>query len=427
MFSKKNIYRWSGFLLVLGFCVLIFCGPLFRGIIYPTERALFGLGIVILWGLLQLRECLKGKSNFSFSDCLNPDVGLPLAALVMASLSMFWNGNTDSLHRMADYLSLLLMYSLSRKLFVRQKRREYLYTFFIVMGFFHAALGLVYLMDWLPHPWWEKSHFLSGTYVNHNHYAGLLELIFFLCLGKCLAQRQERWHWNVVSLIIIWLALILSLSRGAWISVTLSLILCGLLLMGKKSLRSLGIRILIALVIILFLVIGYLLQGYSPKLSARFQSFGTTEGQFEFFDFRIKLWRSTIDAIKDKPLLGHGPGSFEWAMRPYRRKGFEFAFDYAHNDWLQFTMECGVLFLMIGLIFFIRFFNTMRHAINSDTLNYFRFEELGLRLGIVCLLIHSSVDFNLHIFSNAILFVVFMGLSTSTIRSDGDEVTASQS
>ena len=123
-----------------------------------------------------------------------------------------------------------------------------------------------------------------------------------------------------------------------------------------------------------------------------------------------------MNAIAERPILGHGPGSFEWAMRPYRLKGFEFAFDYAHNDWLQFTMECGVLFVLFGLIFFYKFFRSMLNSINTEKLSDFRFEEFGLRLGVFCLLIHSMVDFNLHILSNAVMFVVFIGLATSKVR-----------
>ena len=217
---------------------------------------------------------------------------------------------------------------------------------------FHASLGFLYLFDFLPHPWWEKPDFLSGTFVNHNHYAGLLELTFFLTFGRLLANRQEGLVVNVLYLAFIWAALLLSLSRGAWISVSISLLIAGVLLTGERTLRVLGLRI-ISILLLGTLVVGiYVFSEFNPSLTQRFASFGTKQGQFEFMDFRIKLWQSTIEAIEDRPLLGHGPGSFEWSMRPYRRKGFEFAFDYAHNDWLQFAMECGLVFIFIGLVSF---------------------------------------------------------------------------
>ena len=220
----------------------------------------------------------------------------------------------------------------------------------------------------------------------------------------------------VLYLAFIWAALLLSLSRGAWISVSISLLIAGVLLTGERTLRVLGLRI-ISILLLGTLVVGiYVFSEFNPSLTQRFASFGTKQGQFEFIDFRIKLWQSTIEAIEDRPLLGHGPGSFEWSMRPYRRKGFEFAFDYAHNDWLQFAMECGLVFIFIGLVYFIFFFGRMLRKLRSEKLSFFRFEEFGLGLGVLCLLIHGIVDFNLHIFSNAMLFVTFLALGITEVR-----------
>lgn len=416
MFSKKNLYHWSGSLIVLGIILLLFFGPMFRGVIYPTERALFGIFILSLWLIQELRQLIKSQNSFKFEEWLEHEILLPSICLLLATVSLLINYNVDGLVRLADFFSLYLVYLLTRKVFARKERRETVYKFIVFTGAFHAVLGFVYLLNWLPHPWWEKLDFLSGTFVNHNHYAGLLELIFFLVLGRCLAQRQEKLKVNILGLMVIWLALLLSLSRGAWISMSISLLLATFILIKHNNLRQLGLRILATLGMIVLLVMAYLSMGFNPSMNERFASFRTMKGQFEFFDFRVKLWRSTIDAISDRPLLGHGPGSFEWAMRPYRQKGFEFAFDYAHNDWLQFTMECGVMFILLVLIFFYNFFRNMLHSINTEKLSEFRFEEFGLRLGVFCLLVHSFVDFNLHIFSNAVLFVVFLGLSTSKVR-----------
>lgn len=414
MFGKKHLYHWSGSLIAMCIALLLFFGPIFRGVIYPTERALFGIFVLILWLIQEFRELVKSQNSYKFKEWLAHEVLIPTVCLLLAIGSCWVNFNIDSLVRMGDYFTLYLIYFLSRRVFLRKGRREKLYKLIIFIGIFHAVLGFVYLLNYLPHPWWEKPNFLSGTFVNHNHYAGLLELTFFLTLGKCLAQRQDRF--NILFLMIIWLALLLSLSRGAWISISITLLFASSILIKHRNLRQLGLRILASLGLIILLLIGYLSMGFSPTMNDRFSSFGTVEGQFEFLDFRVKLWHSTINAIAESPILGHGPGSFEWAMRPYRLKGFEFAFDYAHNDWLQFTMECGVLFVLFGLIFFYKFFRSMLDSINTEKLSEFRFEEFGLRLGVFCLLIHSMVDFNLHILSNAVMFVVFIGLATSKVR-----------
>ena len=416
MFSYKKLYRFTGYLLIAGIIIILFAGPVVRGVIYPTERAIFGLVILFLWSFQQWRGWLKNGHALQIKEWLNIDVILAFLALLVACLSTYINSNPDSLVRLADFVSLFLFYLLIRAVFLRRKRRQRFFSFIIFLGMFHASLGFLYLFDCLPHPWWEKPDFLSGTFVNHNHYAGLLELTFFLTFGRLLANRQEGLVVNVLYLAFIWAALLLSLSRGAWISVSISLFIAGFLLIGDRPLRVLGLRI-ISILLLGTLIVGiYVFSEFNPSLTQRFASFGTKQGQFEFIDFRIKLWQSTIEAIEDRPLLGHGPGSFEWSMRPYRRKGFEFAFDYAHNDWLQFAMECGLVFIFIGLVYFIFFFGRMLRKLRSEKLSFFRFEEFGLALGVLCLLIHGIVDFNLHIFSNAMLFVTFLALGITEVR-----------
>ena len=416
MFSYKKLYRFIGYLLIAGIIIILFAGPILRGVIYPTERAVFGLAILFLWSLQQWRGWLKNGHALQIKEWLNIDVILAFLVLLVACVSTYINSNYDSLVRLADFVSLFLFYLLVRAVFLRRKRRQRFFSFIIFLGMFHASLGFLYLFDCLPHPWWEKPDFLSGTFVNHNHYAGLLELTFFLTFGRLLANRQEGLVINFLYLAFIWAALLLSLSRGAWVSVSISLLIAGFLLTGERALRVLGLRI-ISILLLGTLVVGiYVFSEFNPSLTQRFASFGTKQGQFEFIDFRIKLWQSTIEAIEDRPLLGHGPGSYEWSMRPYRRKGFEFAFDYAHNDWLQFSMECGLVFIFLGLVYFIFFFGRMLRKLRSKKLSFFRFEEFGLGLGVLCLLMHGIVDFNLHIFSNAMLFVTFLALGITEVR-----------
>ena len=416
MLSQQKLYVLSGYLLLGGIAFIIFAGPILRGVIYPTEKSIFGIAILALWSLQQWRGWLKNRKALHLEEWAYLDVRLASLALIIAAISTYINANQDSLIRFADYISLFLFYLLVRTSFLRRERRQKFLSFIILLGVFHSVLGYAYLFDLLPHPWWEKPNFLSGTFVNHNHYAGLLELTFFLSFGRLLANRKEGFILNFFYLAILWIALLLSLSRGAWLSVSITLMIAGFLLIGERTLRTLGLRIIGVLIVGIFIVGIYVFSEINPALTARFASFGTKQGQFEFIDFRVKLWKSTIDAIADKPLLGHGPGAFEWAMRPYRRKGFEFAFDYAHNDWLQFAMECGLLFIFVGLIYFIFFFGRTLRKLHSQKLSYFRFEEFGLSLGVLCLLIHGVVDFNLHIFSNAILFVTFLALGLSEVR-----------
>jgi hypothetical protein len=47
----------------------------------------------------------------------------------------------------------------------------------IILGSFLSAFGILQYLDLFGHSWWIPQEFLSATFVNHNHFAGLLELI----------------------------------------------------------------------------------------------------------------------------------------------------------------------------------------------------------------------------------------------------------
>ena len=63
--------------------------------------------------------------------------------------------------------------------------------------------------------------------------------------------------------------------------------------------------------------------------------------------------------IKDRPVFGHGPGSYRWLAEEYRRhmKFVNHLAEYAHNDYLQTLAEygwVGTLLLAVPLLWLLR-------------------------------------------------------------------------
>jgi O-antigen ligase len=85
--------------------------------------------------------------------------------------------------------------------------------------------------------------------------------------------------------------------------------------------------------------------------------------------------------------------------------------DKAHNDYLQFLVETGVVgFVIIGWFLFsvyragLRKVRTSPHDFNGHV-------ALAALLGVTGILVHSFVDFNLQIPANAVLFLVLCTLA----------------
>jgi O-antigen ligase len=84
---------------------------------------------------------------------------------------------------------------------------------------------------------------------------------------------------------------------------------------------------------------------------------------------------------------------------------------HAHNDYLQFACEFGLVFATIlGVAVLVSLWTAVRAQLKRrDRL----MQGMGFAatMAIVALLIHSVVDFNLQIPANAALFVVMLALA----------------
>ncbi len=87
------------------------------------------------------------------------------------------------------------------------------------------------------------------------------------------------------------------------------------------------------------------------------------------------------------------------------------AINYAHNDYLQLLAECG--FVGFGLMAWA-LVATLRHLF-SRFANHADWEVAAigssLTAGIVAFLLHSLVDFNMHIPANALMFCLLVSVA----------------
>ena len=135
---------------------------------------------------------------------------------------------------------------------------------------------------------------------------------------------------------------------------------------------------------------------------------------------RFELWQDSARIVRDYPLLGTGLGTYRDVLPNYRpQKDFFFvagipqpaAINYAHNDYLQLLTECG--FVGFGLMAWA-LVATLRHLF-SRFANHADWEVAAmgssLLAGIVAFLLHSLVDFNMHIPANALMFCLLLSIA----------------
>lgn len=242
---------------------------------------------------------------------------------------------------------------------------------------------------------------MFGPFVNRDHFAGFMGMVFPLPLALALeARRMQKRAFYLFLALICAIGIIYSLSRGGIISFFIS----GLFFFFLAKRRGRGKPALYLTAFSAALLLCMLYFGLSPVMD-RFGTEGLSPGT------RFQVWGAALRAAWDFRWTGTGLGTFR-DIFPLYNPGIQRVFDFAHNDYINLAVETGLPGLFIALVFFACF--------ARGTYNYIKryrtsFLTAGLVASVTYMLVHSFFDFNLHIPSNAITFAVIAGFAASRI------------
>jgi len=281
---------------------------------------------------------------------------------------------------------------------------------------------------------WSQG-FAFGTFINNNHFAGFLEMLFPLSVGYLLAKADffsmkkglslrdkilwfghERLQRTIILGIIpvfLGLGIFYSRSRSGFLiffaDIFLMIIVLSLARRRKGGSaakeKRYGTIVRTVSLVILFSAVWI---GIKPILE-RFSG-DSLERQV-----RPKIYRYTIDLIKDFPLSGTGPGTYVYAYPKYEPVRTPRLTDHAHDDYLEVLAESGIIggASLIGLAFgglgylFVLWMKRKDYFVRGIV--------FGCMAGIVSLLLHSVSDFNLRLPANAVYFVVLFALGFTSV------------
>ena len=349
------------------------------------------------------------------TDALGP-VG---AKVSFASLSVFPAGTFEYFLLVCGYVVTFL---LIHELTCRFRDRRWLVIWPILgIAALEAGLGLgQYFAETGEQVRW-------GTYANHNHYAGFLEMALPFAVMypvAVLRRTQSKWHASVAPAlaasgvwalaVLMFAGIILSFSRMGFIATLSSLFVMGTLVLGTRQLSWVtGVRRRrwVAVGMVAALVLAGFVFLPPERLIQRFAKFVSTDGLTS--EGRTDLWAETIPLIKAYPVFGCGLGGYETAFSRFKISGVLVTDDYVHNDYLQLLAELGLVGFAIGAALA---FSVVRIALRSAVTSldpearYFAMACVGALAAIV---LHSLADFNLYIPANAMLLAWIAGMSAA--------------
>jgi O-antigen ligase len=272
-----------------------------------------------------------------------------------------------------------------------------------------------------------------GQFVNRNHFAFLMEMALGLALGLIAggAARRERMLLYLTATIPLWVALVLSNSRGGILSMLCQLLLLALMFSAVRNrkkteanesdaiswLSRLGastvFRVALGVFLVVATLIGVVWVGGEPTVS-RFETMSNeiaVEAQESSTGVRRKeIWGATWKMIKDHPLAGVGLGGYWTAIPQYHNASGKMTPQQAHNDYLELLASGGVICILLCGWFVFLLINFARARLRSVD-SFRRAACLGALTGLFGISIHSLVDFGLHIPINAIICLMLVAIA----------------
>ena len=290
-------------------------------------------------------------------------------------------------------------------------RRQIRWLLLIVFlaSLFQAVFGLSHFISGASSVFglWDKQYYLNdatGTFVNRNHFSGMLAICWPLVLSGLLATKPllfgsyaapVRYAIAGFYSMIIVVALVTSHSRMGTTGAFFGLIVWGIFYARSRRIENLHPRKWLPWAVGLFSILFAIWFGIEDILE-RYTKLDSGDG-------RTQIWSAIFDLPARAWLVGIGPGNFEDVFHLVQPDWLNTRTRYAHNDYLEIVLEFGVVlstFLLCAFLFWLR-----RCLPRGDWA--LRAGALG---SLAAMALHSIVDFNLQIPGSAIFFWVAVGL-----------------
>jgi O-antigen ligase len=312
-------------------------------------------------------------------------------------------------------LSMLVLFFLAAQAFRTLADWRSFAWFVMIFAFLVAGLGILQHLTFNGKLYWFRELKYGGIpfgpYANRNHFAGFAELVLPMSLVPLLLGRVRRERLAIVGMLAIipLSALLLSASRGGIVSLAAELAFLALVLILRRTagrhLVAGGVVLLLA-----FLTVSWL--GVNQILS-RFQSLQTLEvTQDKRASMRYGTWRIFLD----HPVLGTGLGTLQQVYPPYETLYDGKIVNHTHNDYLEALAGTGLVGGLCCAWFVGTVFISALGFLKSGANSFANALRLCGWTGCWGLLVHSLVDFNLHIPANLLLFLLMAMLATAEIQ-----------
>ena len=285
-------------------------------------------GLALLWAMIRWQRVRPSSETFHATgmDRLLKPFALYSAVFVVSVLTSYkvpesaWH-----LRGLIGLTTLPLAFLLVRG--ERQGRLLFDILIWVTLGLAVLGIGQYLLTDY-----GGLDNRIPGAFSHYMTYSGILLVGSCLVLARIVAGPEARQSWNWLILIPILVALVLTLTRHAWLAAFVVLTIAWLL----RFRRLLWVYVASVLLLLAFTA------GVAPEHWSRFRSIASLEDPSNYD--RLCMTYAGLHMIEDAPLFGIGPGMVEYYYPIYRHPtSTRSHVMHLHNTLMQLGAERGLL------------------------------------------------------------------------------------
>ncbi len=402
-----------GTVLFYGILATLLFGPAAFGAVEPWSIFVLETLAVLLALLWLAKQWMEGEITTLWNPLFAPMAafGTLLILQIVLKTSAYRH---DTISGAMLYCSYGILCFLAAQTWIRSSQARKIGVILAVYGFVIAAFALLQGISpngklyWIRQP--QLGGWIYGPYVNHNHYAGLMELLIPIPLVislSHLADEKERIAAGVGAAVMVG-TVFLSGSRGGMIAVLAELFILAFVVLRRRR----SMQIVIGLTAFVVLLASMLTWLGGEQLASRVSSIGTETHTELSGGMRVSIDRDALKMFARHPILGWGLGTFPVVYPQFRSFYTNFFVNEAHNDYLQLLAETGIVGFGIMVWFVVVLYREALAKLEHWTSDISGGLTMACVLGCTGILVHSFFDFNLQIPANAALFYVLCTLAT---------------
>lgn len=395
---------------------VVVLAPLPYGTVEPWWKAFFVCAVFGICILAVIEIAISNQPQLKL-----PSVLLPLLALTALAFLQSWTGSSaDSFQTRFFALQLLALSAFLALLYryaaTAQRMRLLAYTV-IGIAVVSAIFGILRLTT--QH---ETGFVLPllrqnqgfAQFVNKNHFAYLIEMAIGLIIGLAFGERTKQNLVYLAFLIPLWVALVLSNSRGGILAILVQVLIATMLLVRWPRLK-----IALAVVLVAGVCAGTLWVGgdrLANTIAPATNDLTTNVASSRENASRNEIWRATLKLFSAHPVIGAGLGGYWIGITAYHDASGALVPQEAHNDYLELLASGGVIGFVIGVWFLVTVIRVTKSNLSMSK-GFVHALRAGAVIGIAGVLVHSLFDFGLHLLGNAFVFLTLIMMATAQIDS----------